>query len=179
VLNLARKNSSYEMIKRGVEKEDADKVRTFIKENDIKAIYLVEDSKRYYPFGNFAAHVLGFVGVDNNGLDGIESVYEDYLKGTPGRVISAKNAKGTEMPFDYEKYYNAVNGDNIVLTIDEVVQHFLEKHLETARIDNLVENKVSGIIMDVRTGAILAMANKPDYARMNRLTLWMRRSWHR
>ncbi|MDP4109020.1 MAG: penicillin-binding transpeptidase domain-containing protein, partial [Bacillota bacterium] len=163
VLKLALKKSSYELIKRGVEKEDADKVRQFIKDNKINAIYLTEDSKRYYPFGDFASHVLGFVGTDGMGLDGIESLYDDELEGTPGRVLTAKNPKGGKMPFEYEQYNAPVNGDGVVLTIDEVVQHFLEKHLETARIDNKVANKVTGIVMDVKTGAILAMATKPDY----------------
>ena len=163
VLKKALKKSSYELIKRGVEKTEADLVRTFMKENEITGIYLTEDSKRYYPFGNFAANIIGFVGTDGNGLDGIEALYDSTLQGTPGRVLTAKNPKGGEMPFEYEEYNPAKNGDGIVLTIDEVVQHFLEKHLETARVDNLVANKVAGIVMDVKTGAILAMSTKPDF----------------
>ncbi len=163
VLKLALKKSSYELIKRGVEQEQADQVRQFIKDNGTKAIYLAEDSKRYYPFGNFASHILGFVGTDGIGLDGIEALQNDVLQGTPGRVLTAKNPKGGEMQFEYEEYNPPKNGDGIVLTIDEVVQHFLEKNLETARIDNLVANKVTGIVMDVKTGAILGMATKPDY----------------
>ena len=121
-----------------MEKEEADLVRAYVKESETGAIYLLEDSKRYYPFGNFAAHVLGFVGTDGNGLDGIEAMYDDTLMGTPGRVVSARNPQGGEMNSQFEQYHAPQNGDGVVLTIDEVVQHFLEKHLETARVDNLV-----------------------------------------
>ncbi|MCX7614403.1 MAG: penicillin-binding transpeptidase domain-containing protein, partial [Clostridiales bacterium] len=163
VLKKVLKKSSYEFIKRGVEKTETDIIRKYIKENKVKGIYLTEDSKRYYPFGNFAANVLGFVGTDGTGLDGMEALYDSTLKGTPGRVLTAKNPKGGEMSFEYEEYNQPKNGDGVVLTIDEVVQHFLEKHLETALVDNKVANKVAGIVMDVKTGAILAMATKPDY----------------
>lgn len=158
-----KKNSAYEVLKRGVEKEVADKIREFKKENKYTSIYLVPDTKRYYPFGNFAAHVIGFVGSDNQGLDGVEAQYDDYLTGTPGRIITATNARGEDMPFSYEMYYEAENGANVVLTVDEVIQHYLEKNLEIADFDNKVANGTTGIIMDVKTGAILAMATKGDF----------------
>lgn len=178
----AKTNSAYEVIKRRVEKEDADRVRQFRSEyNDqvdaynkklkegaekkerIISIYMAPDAKRYYPFGNFAAQVLGFVGTDNQGLAGIEAKYDSYLTGVPGRTIRATNAEGDEMPFSYEMYYEAQDGNDIVLTIDEVIQHYLEKNLEIAAYDNLTQNRVTGIVMEVDTGAILGMATKGDF----------------
>lgn len=177
-----KKNSAYEVIKKGVEKEVADQVRAFKEEYNaevkeynknraegedakpsISSIYMVPDTKRYYPFGNFCAQVLGFVGTDNQGLAGIEVQYDKYLTGTPGRTITATNAQGQEMPFQYDMYYEAQDGDSVVLTIDEVIQHYLEKNLEIAAYDNKTENQVAGIVMDVKTGAILAMATKGDF----------------
>ncbi|MDP4152656.1 MAG: penicillin-binding transpeptidase domain-containing protein [Bacillota bacterium] len=154
----------YEVIKKKVEQDESDKVRTFIKDNKLTAsVALIEDSKRYYPYGNFASHVIGFTNVDGVGIEGVEAYYEDYLKGVPGRIITAKNAKGTEMPYKYETYIDPQNGKNLVLTIDEVLQHFLEKHLEQAVVDYNIQNRAAGIIMNVKTGEILAMAVKPDF----------------
>jgi len=162
ILKKALKNTSYERIKRSVDKEVADEIRAFANENGITAISMVPDTKRYYPYGDFASNILGFMGTDE-GLSGLESYYEDALKGVPGRIISATNAKGVELASEYERYYEAQNGDNLVLTVDEVLQHYLEKNLEIAIADNDVQNKATGIIMDVKTGAILAMATKGDF----------------
>ncbi|MDK2809920.1 MAG: hypothetical protein PWR27_629 [Petroclostridium sp.] len=153
------KNSAYEIIKRKIEKNEADEIRKC----NFKGIHLDGDSKRYYPYGNFASHVIGATGVDNQGLFGIEAKYDKYLKGLPGRIVSAKDAVGTDMPYKYERYVNPEDGANVVLTIDEVIQHFAEKHLETAVIDNKVEKGGAAIVMDPRTGDILAMAVKPDF----------------
>lgn len=163
VLARVQEKSTYVVLKKGVEKEVTDQIREFINENDLNCIYMEPDSTRYYPFGNFLSHVLGFVGTDQQGLSGLEAYYEDELSGTPGRVITATNAAGDEMPFAYEMYYDAEDGNSLVLTIDEVIQHYLEKNLEMALYDNNVQNKVAGIIMDVNTGGILAMATKPDF----------------
>ncbi len=178
----SKENSAYEVIARRVEKEIADQVRAFKeqynkeiqaynknreegqeKKSEITSIYMTPDAKRYYPFGNFAAQVLGFVGSDNQGLAGIEAKYDQYLAGVPGRAIRAANAQGEEMPFDYEMYYEAQDGNDLVLTIDEVIQHYLEKNLEIAAYDNLTANRVTGIVMEVDTGAILGMATKGDF----------------
>ncbi|MBE7014400.1 MAG: PASTA domain-containing protein [Ruminococcaceae bacterium] len=161
------KNSSYEIIKKKVEKEQADKIR----EKRLPGVYLDEDTKRYYPNGNFASHVIGFTGVDNQGLWGIEMIYDSVLRGKSGRIVTAKSADGNEMPYKYERYYNPEDGTNIVLTIDQTMQHFLEKHLETAVIDNKINNGAAGIIMDIKTGEILAMATKPDFDLNNPFTL--------
>lgn len=157
------KKSYYQVIKKKIDEETATKLRAVIKEQKLKGIHLAEDTKRYYPFGSFASQVIGFCGDDNTGLTGIEAVYEDTLKGLPGRVIAAKNARGTDMPFKYEEYYDAQNGSNLVLTIDETVQQILEKHLETAVVDGKVLQRGAGIVYNVKTGEILAMATIGDF----------------
>lgn len=157
------KNSQYEVIASEVEKDVADQVREMLSEEGISGISLVPDTKRYYPQGNLASNLIGFTGTDGYGLEGIEFRYDDVLSGSPGRIISATDAQGGEMPFEYEQYIEPQNGNSLVLTIDEVIQYYLEKHLETAMQDNQPAEGVSGIIMDVKTGEILAMATKPDY----------------
>jgi len=175
---------SYAIIKRGVEEEVADLIRAFIKEYNanenakqkaskgsanpykadlIDSIYLEPDATRYYPYGNFLSHVLGFVGIDQQGLDGVEKIYDSVLTGTPGRVVTAANAHGDSMAEEYEMQHDPVNGYNLVLTVDEVLQRLLEKNLEIAYNDNKVQARATGIVMDVNTGGILAMGSYPDY----------------
>lgn len=157
------KSSYYEIIKQRVEQEEVDKIIAFSLDNKLSSIHLVENSKRYYPYGSLASTVLGFTTNDNAGAYGLESNYEKVLAGTPGMVVSAKNAKSGDMPYSYERQYEPVDGNSLVLTIDEVIQHSLERHLETAVIEHNVQNRATGIVMDVNTGAILAMATKPDF----------------
>jgi stage V sporulation protein D (sporulation-specific penicillin-binding protein) len=157
------RKSSYEIIKRRIEKEEADLVREFITNNKIVGVRLDSDTKRFYPYASLASHVIGFTGLDNQGLEGIEMVFDKYLKGSPGRIVSAKNAAGTEMPFKYEKLVDPQDGLNVVLTIDETIQRFVEKHLETAFIENKLLNGAACIVLDPKTGEILAMSTKPDY----------------
>ncbi len=163
VKKLGRTDTKYQRIKRKVERADADKVREFIELNDIKGIHLEEDTKRYYPYGHLASHVIGFTNSDNMGIYGVESYYEKYLKGTSGKIITAQDAKGRDMPQQYESYIGAENGTNVVTTIDWQVQSILEKNLETALKDTNARNRVLGIIMDVNTAEVLAMSTKPDY----------------
>ena len=163
ILEKCEKDNYYEVIKKRIEKPLADEVTQFATDNSISAINIEEDNKRYYPYGNFAANILGFVGEDNQGLNGIESYYDDVLSGTPGRVVSAKNAWGSDMPYKYDQMIEAEDGNSLVLTIDETIQHYLEKALETAVVENNVKNRAAGIVMDVNTGEILAMANKTDF----------------
>ena len=163
-LAKVEKKAKYTVIKRQVEKETADQIRAFCKEQKLtNVIFLHKDTTRYYPYGNFLSHTLGFVGSDNQGLYGLEAYYDEELSGIDGRVVKAANAQGGEMPFEYEMYYEAQDGNSLVLTIDEVVQHYLEKNLEMAYADNKVADHVTGIVMDVDSGAILAMANYPDF----------------
>jgi len=162
-----QKNSYYEIVKKKLEKETADKIR----ELKLTGVRLDEDTKRYYPGGAFASHVIGFTGADNQGLAGIELVCDSYLKGTPGRIRTAKNANGTDMPFESEQYLDPVEGNDVVLTIDEVIQHFAEKHIENAWIDNQAIDGAAVIVMNPNTGEILAMATKPDYDLNSPMTL--------
>ncbi len=163
VLDKINKKSSFEYIKKKVEKDQADAVRAYVDEYRLDGIRFSEDTKRYYPYSNFASQVIGFVGNDNQGLEGIESVYDEELKGVPGRIVSANKAAGLELPDNYESYYEAQEGKGVVLTIDETIQHFVEKHLENARIENKLEEGAAAIVMNAKTGEILAMATKPDY----------------
>jgi len=163
VYKKTQKNTYYEYIKRKIEKDKADEIRTFCSENEISAIGLDEDTKRYYPHNNLASTVIGFTGTDNQGLTGIEAYYDSYLKGTDGRVVSAKNAWGTDMPFEYEKRIEAIDGNSLVLTIDQNIQYYVDKHLETAVKEQKVNNRAAAIVMDVKTGEILAMSTKGDF----------------
>ena len=151
------------VVKQKAEQDEADQVREFINEKEIKGIYLVPDSKRYYPFGSLASQVIGFVSSDNVGLYGIEALYEEELEGTAGLVVTEKNARGEDVLYKYEQYYDAQDGDSLVLTIDATIQHYLEQGLEDAIEKYDVKNGATGIVMNVKTGAILAMASLPNY----------------
>lgn len=146
-------------IKRKVETEVADEIRAL----NLKGIYFREDTKRYYPYGTFASHVIGFTGRDNQGLGGIEMVYDDELSGVPGRVVTLKNAHGTDMPFQEERHIDSENGLNVVLTIDETIQHFTEKHLQNVYYETEAAEGVAAIVMDVKTAEVLAMAAMPNF----------------
>ena len=164
LMDKASKRSFYIVIKRKVESDIKDKIIAFQKENNIKAgIRLIEDYKRYYPYGDFASAVIGFTGTDSQGLSGIENYYNDDLTGQAGRIVTARNAVGTDMPFEYEKMVSAKNGNNLVLYMNEVIQHFLEKGLEEGIANNKVMNRAVAIMMDVNTGGILGMAVKGGY----------------
>ena len=154
-----QKNSYYEIVKKKVEKDVADQIRGL----NLVGIRLDEDTKRYYPGGSFASHVIGFTGADNQGLSGVELACDAELKGISGRIKSAKNANGTDMPYESEQYLDATDGCDVILSIDEVIQHFVENHLETARINNEIAGGAAAIVMNPKTGEILAMSTKPDF----------------
>lgn len=161
---LSNKKSCYTIIKKKVDSEIKDKIIEFKNLHKISSgIRLIEDYKRYYPYGKFAAPVLGFTGADSQGLAGIEAYYEKVLKGEPGRIVTAKNAVGTEMPFDYEQLISAKPGSSLKLCIDETIQHLMEKNLEEGVINHKVKNRAAAIAMDVKTGEILGMAVKGDF----------------
>lgn len=164
ILNLMEDTSyRYQIVKRKVEQEEASAVRTFITENEVTGVYLEPDTKRYYPAGVLAAQVLGFVGSDNVGLDGVEAAYDQTLTGTSGKIITAKGNYGTEMLYHHETYYDAQNGRDLVLTIDATVQQILEKHMQEAITQYDVQNGAFGVVMDVDTGEIMAMATLGSY----------------
>ncbi|MGB9840368.1 peptidoglycan D,D-transpeptidase FtsI family protein, partial [Thermovenabulum sp.] len=145
-------------IKRKITDEEAQKIRQL----NLKGIYFTEESKRFYPERNLASHILGFTGIDSQGLDGVELVYDKFLKGIPGRIIKETDALSRELPFGDERYIPPKEGLNLVLTIDKVIQYIAERELEKA----IAENKAKRgtiIVMDPKTGEILALANKPDY----------------
>lgn len=127
-----------------------------------KGIFFENDSKRYYSYG-IAPHILGFTGYDNDGRMGIELMFDKELTGEPGSILSARTATGTNADYDYEEVNDSQKGADIVLTIDETIQHFLEKHLEEAVTEYSLKEGAAGIIMDPKTGEILAMATKPDF----------------
>ena len=157
------KQSRFEYLKKKVEKDTADELRQYIEDNKLSGISFVEDVKRYYPYENLASHVIGFVGSDNQGLEGIESIYDDELSGVPGRVVTTQQTTGLDSGTSYENYIEAQDGSGVVLTIDEVIQGYVEKHLENARISNGLKEGAAAIVMDVNSGDILAMSSKPDY----------------
>mgnify|MGYP001016206997 FL=1 len=159
-----KKKSYYEILKTKVESDVRDKILQFEKDHQITSgIDLIENYKRYYPYGKFAATVLGFTGTDSQGLAGVEAQYDSVLTGTNGRLVTAQNAVGKEMGFQYEQEIPAKDGDSLVLTIDEVVQHYVEKYLTEGLANNDVQNRACAIVMNVKTGAILGMAVKGDF----------------
>lgn len=173
LLEKAKKDVRYVEIVRGIEKDQADAVSEFISANDelVDVITITETARRYYPHGNLLSTVLGFVGTDNQGLEGLEYLYDSYLKGSNGKIITSNNALGTTMPFEYEQYISAEDGCDIKLTIDIEMQYFLEKHIQNTRVEHNVQNRVAACIMDVKTGEVLAMSTKPDYDPNNPFTI--------
>ncbi len=151
-------------IARKVDEETADRVRAFIDEKKLEdMIYLEAQSTRYYPGDTLGAHAIGFTSSDGVGLYGLELQYNEYLKGVDGYYIKARDSYGNEMPYEYASYIEAVNGYNLNTTIDTTVQHYLEEQLEQAVIDSDAQNRACGIVMDVNTGAILAMATSSPF----------------
>ena len=168
VYEKTTQESYYVVVKRKIEVEARDKVLELIdklsEEYDCgNVIQLLDDYKRYYPQNDLASCVIGFTGSDEQGLEGVEYQYDDYLSGTPGRIVTAKNARGTDMPFQYEQNVEAEDGNNIYLTIDETVQSICEKYMKQGIADNNVLNRGVCIAMDVNTGAILAMVTVDGY----------------
>lgn len=162
------RSSNYETIKSKVDSEAKASVEALIRSADYKKYNLIEiigisqDAKRYYPNSTLASTIIGFTGTDDQGLEGLESFYDKYLTGVAGRVITAVNGVQGEMPNSYETIIDPQQGYSLVLTIDETLQYYLEKHLEDA-MKETVSKGAYGIMMDVKTGAILAMSAKPDY----------------
>ena len=157
-------SSYFVYLKRRVETSVRDEINEFLEAESISSgVRLIEDYKRYYPYGTVASTVLGFTGTDGQGLEGLELQYDTQLRGTAGRLISSRNALGTDMPFEYEQYVEAQDGNNLVLTIDETVQSILEKYLAEGVDQFNVKNGAVAIMMDVNTGAILGLATTPTY----------------
>ena len=162
ILKKVNKRSSIETIAKQVEKNKTDELRKWMEENQITTgINIDEDSKRYYPYGDLAAQVIGFCGMDNQGLDGIEAKYDTELKGTNGRIERQTNAAGESL--GDEEYIPAIDGNSLILTIDMTIQSIVEKYLEEACIDNVCTDGGSIVAMNPKNGDILAMATYPAY----------------
>lgn len=168
VLDDTKQQSHYVVVKRRIESDEREKVLELI--DTLKKDYscsgviqLLDDYKRYYPKNSLASSVIGFTGSDDQGLEGIEYEYDSYLSGTPGRIITAQNARGTDMPFRYEQNVESEDGNNVYLTIDETIQSICEKYMQKGVEDNNVLNKGVCIAMDVNTGTILAMVTTDGY----------------
>lgn len=159
---MERTDSQYEVLKLRVEEDVADQIRTFINDEGVVGVYMVTDAKRYYPYATLASQIIGFVGTDNYGLYGLEARYNDVLDGETGLVVSTKDPTGSDMLYGYEQYYKAQNGSDIVLTLDATVQYYLEKAL-SEMVTSTEAQGATGIVMDVETGAVLAMASSPTY----------------
>lgn len=157
---VTKKGSGYELLKKRISDEQTKKIMEL---KDKTGITLLEDSKRNYVFGELAGHILGFTGFDNQGLNGVESVYDNELKGTPGRIEAVRANGGHEIPYKYENYVDPVDGLNVVLTIDEVIQHFAEKTLNNAVEKYGVRKGGAILVMQPKTGEILAMAVNKGY----------------
>ena len=155
--------SQYEVIQLRAEEDVAAKVRAYVDENDIVGVHLVADSKRYYPYGSLAAQVIGFVGTENTGLYGLEAYYEEELEGQSGLVISAKDKAENDMLYTYEQYFAAKDGGDLTLTLDATIQYYLEKGMESMLDKFSAANGAAGVVLNAKTGGIMAMASYPNY----------------
>lgn len=170
-LEKVNSDSQVETIAKKVEQDKVDQLKSWMDKNDISVgINIDEDTKRYYPSDTVLAQVLGSCGSDNQGLSGIEFEWNSVLQGTPGKIVSSKSASQTEIPNTEETYIPAENGSDLTLTIDLYIQTIVEKYLKQVVTDNNVENGGSCIVMDPKTGDILAMATYPDYDLNNPFT---------
>ena len=164
ILKKVNRNSSIEIISKKVDKEKSNMLRQWMIENNIETgINIDEDTKRYYPYSNLGACIIGFCGSDNQGLNGIEAKYDENLKGKSGSISKVTDAKGKNIGETEETYNKAIEGDSIVLTIDSTVQQIVEKYLEEACIDNKCTDGGNVIVMNPKNGDILAMAQYPSY----------------
>ncbi len=153
----------YKQIGGRISEGTASRIRSYINENDISGIHLEPNSQRYYPCGTLAAHVIGFTNASNTGSEGVEATYNSYLEGSTGKVITSKGNNEMDMPFSYEKYVSSQKGNDVILTLDVTVQACLEKQMQAAIDRYAVQNGAFGLVMDVNTGEILAMATLGNY----------------
>ncbi len=160
---LEKTSSQYEVLKRQADEETCTAVREFLNEHKMKGVYLVTDAKRYYPYGDLASHVIGFIGTDGYGMYGLEATKNSTLEGENGLVVTAKSSDGTDLLYQYEQYYDAKNGDSLVTTLDTTVQYYLEQGLKTLEAKYGTGKGAAGIVMDPRDGSILGMASLPNY----------------
>ena len=170
-LQAADYTKRYKQIGSGIDEETAAKIRSYINENDISGIHLEPGSKRIYPYGTLAAQVIGFANASGQGAEGVEAAYDRYLSGSAGRVITSKGNNEMDMPFSYEAYLQSTTGCSLVLTLDATVQACLEKRMEEAVSRYDVQNGAFGLVMNAKTGEILAMATLGNYDPNNYLEI--------
>ena len=163
VQEAMEKDTQYVELQKQVEKQVADEIVEYFNNYGFIAVYVTEDTKRYYPQSELAASVIGFTNADGTGLYGLEAKYDDYLSGVDGKTVSAKDSNGNELPYKYSKTYPAKNGDDLYLTIDSNIQYILEKNLEKMVNDFNVKNRGCAILMNCKTGAIYGMAQYPTF----------------
>ena len=164
VLKKVKKRTGIETIAKKVEKEKTDELRRWMEEQNIKSgINIDEDTKRFYPYNNLASQIIGFCGSDNQGLAGIEAKYDAELKGESGKILKMTDAKGIDINGTSESYEPAKNGNDLILTIDATIQGIAEKYLKEACIDNVCTDGGNILLMNPKTGDILAIASYPDY----------------
>ena len=161
----------YKQVAARISEETAARIRSYINDNGISGIHLEPSSQRYYPYGSLAAQVIGFTNASNTGTEGVEAAYNSYLEGTAGKVITTKGNNEMDMPFSYEKYVASQEGDSLILTLDTTVQACLEKQMKAAIARYDVQNGAFGLVMNVNTGEILAMATLGSYDPNNYLEL--------
>lgn len=163
LLKKSKKDTRYVVVAEKIENDLKESISKYSAKNKLTAIIGTEQTtKRYYPYDSFASSVIGFTGNDNQGLSGIESFYDEQLTGTNGRIVTVKDSRGNKLPTDYETSIDAVNGNSLVLTINQPIQYYLEKGLRTT-LEEYQCKGTYGVVMDCNTGAVLAMASLPDY----------------
>ena len=163
LLETTKKDTKYAVIEKQVENDKKEEIAAYVAEHKLGwVIRTTENTKRYYPYGSLASSVLGFVGGDNQGLSGIESYYNKNLTGTNGRIITVKDANLNKLPTDYETSIDAIDGNSLVLTINQNIQYYLEKDLRNT-LEQYQCKGAYGIVMDCNTGAVLAMSSLPDF----------------
>jgi len=163
IMKKFQANTRFEFIKKKVDREIGSKVRAYVTNAGLWSIYVDEDSKRYYPKGNLASHVLGFTGTDDQGLSGIELVLESTLKGVPGKIMNEVDVLGRQVSFSKERYIDAIDGYDVYLTIDETIQYLAEKAMDQAILDYNLKRGATCIVMDPNTAEVLALVSKPDF----------------
>ena len=163
VYKKVMEKNAYQEIKRKVEDDVIDVLQAWIKSEDIFGVYVDEDAKRYYPNNGLAAHVIGFTGTDDQGLSGIEAIYDEYLTGTNGYILSAVDAKQNALPLAEETRVEPEEGFDVTLTIDETIQYLVEKSIAKTAEDCNVLGGVACIVMNPHTGEILAIASNPSF----------------
>ena len=161
----------YKQVAASVDTDTAARIREYINENEISGIHLEPNSKRYYPYGSLAAQVVGFTNASGTGSEGIEASYNSYLEGTAGKVITSKGNNEMDMPFSYENYVESIPGCDVILTLDTTVQACLEKQMQAAIARYDVQNGAFGLVMNAKTGEILAMATLGSYDPNNYLEI--------